>query len=59
LAEAIANKGGNTAHLLAGLDEAPGAVAALTQAGDLVVTLGAGSVGSLGPRLLDALEARG
>jgi UDP-N-acetylmuramate--alanine ligase len=59
LGEAIVQKGGRPAHLIAGLDEAPSALAALTQAGDLVVTLGAGSVGALGPRLLDALEARG
>ena len=42
-----------------GLAEAPASIAAFARAGDLVVTLGAGSVGSLGPRLLDALEARG
>jgi UDP-N-acetylmuramate--alanine ligase len=59
LADAVASKGGRAPHLVAGLDEAPADVAALTQAGDLVVTLGAGSVGTLGPRLLDALEARG
>ena len=59
LGEAIASKGGSTPHLLDGLDEAPGEVASLARTGDLVVTLGAGSVGSLGPRLLQALEARG
>jgi UDP-N-acetylmuramate-alanine ligase len=33
-------------------------VAALLRPGDLIVTLGAGSVGSLGPRVLAALEGR-
>jgi UDP-N-acetylmuramate--alanine ligase len=59
LGDAIVQKGGRPVHQIAGLDDAPSDVAALTQSGDLVVTLGAGSVGSLGPRLLDALEARG
>jgi len=33
-------------------------LAALTRAGDVVLTLGAGDITSLGPQLLDALEAR-
>ncbi len=58
LAEAIGAKGGKPVHLLDDLAEAPESVAALLRAGDLVVTLGAGSVGSLGPRLIEALEGR-
>lgn len=59
LGQAIEAKGGRPPQLIPGLEAAPAALAALTHAGDLVVTLGAGSVGSLGPQLLDALEARG
>jgi UDP-N-acetylmuramate--alanine ligase len=59
LANAIARQGGHPVHVIDGLAEAPAAIARLARAGDLVVTLGAGSVGSLGPRLLDALEERG
>ncbi len=58
LGEAIAAHGGKPVHLMDGLQEAPASVAAIARAGDLVVTLGAGSVGSLGPRVLDALEVR-
>jgi UDP-N-acetylmuramate--alanine ligase len=39
------------------LDDVPGAVARLTRPGDLVVLLGAGSIGRIGPRVLDALSA--
>jgi UDP-N-acetylmuramate--alanine ligase len=41
------------------LDDVPGAVAALARSGDLVMLLGAGSIGRLGPRVLDALDAAG
>jgi UDP-N-acetylmuramate--alanine ligase len=37
---------------------APEAVAARARAGDLVLTLGAGTVTELGPRILDALAVR-
>jgi UDP-N-acetylmuramate--alanine ligase len=39
------------------LDDVPGAVAALARPGDVVMLLGAGSIGRLGPRVLDALDA--
>ncbi len=57
LAAAIEEKGGRPVRLIEGLAQAPAAVAALARPGDLVVTLGAGSVGALGPRLLEALQA--
>ena len=39
------------------LGDLPAAVAGLARPGDLVVVLGAGSIGRVGPRLLDALAA--
>ena len=39
------------------LDDVPGAVATLARPGDLVVLLGAGSIGRLGPRVIDALTS--
>jgi UDP-N-acetylmuramate--alanine ligase len=59
LADVITKQGGRPVHVIDGLAEAPAAIARIARAGDLVVTLGAGSVGSLGPRVLEALEARG
>jgi UDP-N-acetylmuramate--alanine ligase len=58
LGEAIAKAGGGPAHLIDSLADAPASVCAIARDGDLIVTLGAGSVGTLGPRLLTALEAR-
>jgi UDP-N-acetylmuramate--alanine ligase len=58
LAEAIARKGGKPVHLIDALADAPASMTALLKPGDLVVTLGAGSVGTLGPRLIDALGGR-
>jgi UDP-N-acetylmuramate--alanine ligase len=59
LGEAIVRHGGAPVQLIDGLAEAPAAVAAVAARGDVIVTLGAGSVGSLGPQVLQALEARG
>jgi UDP-N-acetylmuramate--alanine ligase len=58
LAAAIAHRSGRPVHVLDGLADAPDAIADIARPGDLVVTLGAGSVGSLGPRVLDALQER-
>ena len=41
------------------LDRVPDLVARLTRPGDLVLTLGAGSIGSAGDRILDAIRAKG
>ena len=59
LGDAIVRHGGAPVQLIDGLAEAPAAVAAVAARGDVIVTLGAGSVGSLGPQVLQALEARG
>jgi UDP-N-acetylmuramate--alanine ligase len=45
-------------HLVPSLDDLPDAVAALVRSGDLVITLGAGSIGSTGERILDAIRHR-
>jgi UDP-N-acetylmuramate--alanine ligase len=58
LGEAIAKAGGRPAHVIDSLADAPASVRAIARDGDLIVTLGAGSVGTLGPRLLTALEDR-
>ena len=55
LADAIVERGGKPIHMVDSVAEAPASVAAIARPGDLIVTLGAGSVGSVGPRLLDAL----
>jgi UDP-N-acetylmuramate--alanine ligase len=41
------------------LEDLPAAVAALATGGDLVLTLGAGSIAGVGDRVLEALRARG
>ena len=44
-------------HVVGRLDDLPAAVAALARPGDLVITLGAGSIGAIGDRLLEAIAA--
>jgi UDP-N-acetylmuramate--alanine ligase len=46
-------------HLVKRLEDVAPAVARLARSGDTVLTLGAGSIGSVGPRILAALEAGG
>ena len=46
-------------RVVAALDEVPGAVADLAAEGDLVITLGAGSIGTTGDRILRALSGEG
>jgi UDP-N-acetylmuramate--alanine ligase len=40
------------------IDALPGHVASIARSGDLVITLGAGSIGAVGDRILAALRAR-
>lgn len=47
---------GDRLHVAAALDDALAAVLGLVRPGDVVLTLGAGSISTLGPRLLAALE---
>jgi UDP-N-acetylmuramate--alanine ligase len=59
LAEAVRGVARCPVHLVKPLEELPAAVAALARSGDLVVTLGAGSIGSVGERILAAIRKRG
>jgi UDP-N-acetylmuramate--alanine ligase len=45
-------------HLVRSLDDVPQAVAALAKDGDLVITLGAGSIGGVGDRILEVIRRR-
>jgi UDP-N-acetylmuramate--alanine ligase len=56
---ATVNKGRATpVHLVPKLDEVAARVAAIARPGDLVITLGAGSIGGLAGALVDELERR-
>jgi UDP-N-acetylmuramate--alanine ligase len=58
LAEAISAHGHRGARFVRDLAEVPAVLVPELRAGDLVITLGAGSVSGLGPRLLGALAER-
>jgi UDP-N-acetylmuramate--alanine ligase len=45
-------------HVVRTLDDLPAAVAALARSGDLVITLGAGSIGGTADRILHAIRRR-
>ena len=55
LTEAVRATAGCPVHLVKALDDVPAAVAQLSRPGDLVITLGAGSVGAIGDRILGAI----
>jgi UDP-N-acetylmuramate--alanine ligase len=59
LAEAIRTGSGRPVHLARTLDDVLSTLVRIARPGDVVVTLGAGSIGTLPKRLLRALEARG
>jgi UDP-N-acetylmuramate-alanine ligase len=40
-----------------GLADLPSDVASLARAGDMVITLGAGSINTIGPRILEEIRA--
>ena len=56
LANAMRRDAGARLHVVASLDALPARVAALAREGDVVVTLGAGSIGTIGPRILEELQ---
>ena len=58
LAEAVRRVVNVPVELVPSLDDLPETVAGMTRAGDLVLTLGAGSIGTVGDRILDAIRAR-
>jgi UDP-N-acetylmuramate--alanine ligase len=59
LAEAIRAHGQRDVRFVAELDAVPAALVPELRPGDLVITLGAGNVSSLGPKLLAALAEAG
>jgi len=59
LASAIREKGGREARYASSFAEAVIAVSAKAQDGDMILTLGAGSVSQLGPMVLEKLSEVG
>ena len=58
LASVVRSSARGPVHVMTSLDQLPDAVAGLSRAGDLVITLGAGSIGSVGERILEAIRHR-
>jgi UDP-N-acetylmuramate--alanine ligase len=56
--EAVVRKTGRPVTLVKVLDDLPAAVAAASRPNDLVITLGAGSIGTMPDRILEALRTR-
>ena len=56
LARKIEDKGNRTADYMPSVSEAIAAVASQAQAGDMILTLGAGSVSQIGPLIIEHLE---
>jgi UDP-N-acetylmuramate--alanine ligase len=59
LAAAVRAAAACPVHVVKTLEALPSAVSALTRSGDLVITLGAGSIGPVADRILDAIRAGG
>jgi UDP-N-acetylmuramate--alanine ligase len=59
LVEAIDAAATSPVHLVRGLEDLPARVAALARPGDLIVTMGAGSIGGVGDRILESIRASG
>jgi len=57
LAAAVRRASRVPVHVVPGLADVAGAAARLARPGDLVITLGAGSIGSVGPRVLEEIRA--
>jgi len=58
IAEALGRLAGRPPHVVKPLGEVASAVVRLARPGDLVLTLGAGSIGGVGERILEALARR-
>jgi len=54
--EAVVRKAGRPVTLVKALDDLPAAVAKIARPHDLVITLGAGSIGTMPDKILDALK---
>lgn len=59
LAERVRQANDVPVILVKALERVPAAVAEVTRPGDLVLTLGAGSIGAVGDRVLEAVRSRG
>jgi UDP-N-acetylmuramate--alanine ligase len=59
LADAIRAGSGKPVHVVTSLDAVVGALMAIARGGDAVITLGAGSIGTLPKQIVQALQARG
>jgi len=58
LARAIREKGGRSAQYVSSFADAVNSVAAVAEDGDMILTLGAGSVSQLGPMIVERLKER-
>jgi len=59
LAEAVRRTARCPVHVVPAIDDLPATVAGLARPGDLIVTLGAGSIGTVADRILDRLREAG
>jgi UDP-N-acetylmuramate--alanine ligase len=59
LAEAVRRTARCAVHVVPAIEDVPAAVAGLARRGDLIVTLGAGSIGTVADRILDRLREAG
>jgi UDP-N-acetylmuramate--alanine ligase len=57
LADEVQRAQGGRVHIVKALADVPAAVAGLAAPGDLVLTMGAGSIGTLGPRVVEAIAS--
>jgi UDP-N-acetylmuramate--alanine ligase len=58
VADSVRAAGRCPVRVVKNLEGLPAAVSALARSGDLVITLGAGSIGTVGDRILDELRGR-
>jgi UDP-N-acetylmuramate--alanine ligase len=58
LANVVRSSARNQVHVVPALDRLPETVAGIVQPGDLVITLGAGSIGTVGERILETIRNR-
>ena len=58
LADSIRASARGSVRVVPAVDDLPAVVAGLVRPGDLVITLGAGSIGTIGERILDTLRNR-
>ena len=59
LADAVRSGSGRPVHVAKHLDDVIPAILKIARPGDAVITLGAGSIGTLPARLVEALAQRG